>query len=249
MSTAIATPVKPAPVLPGRRYDHVFFSISAALMLIAVAVGFGPTYYLAGVFRAPLPSPIIHIHGALFSCWILLLNAQTSLVAAHRVDLHKRLGIAGFVLACGMVIAGIAAATDSLMRAPAVVLGRDPQAFYIIPLTDMLIFAVIIAAAYRQRRDSAAHKRLIFIASSGLLIAAFARWPIAAIHRHPWEAGLASNLFLLALVLYDLWALHKVHRATVWAGAFLVIVQQIRFPISHTAAWHSFAEGVQGVLR
>jgi len=249
MSTTIATPlVKPASTLPGRRYDHIFFSISAALMLIAVVIGFGPTYYFAGVFRAPLPSPIIHIHGALFSCWILLLNAQTSLAWAHRVDLHKKLGIAGFVLACAMVIAGVAAATNALMRAP-VVPGRDPQAFYIVPLTDIFIFAVVMTAAYRQRRDSAAHKRLIYIANSALLLAAFARFPIAAIHRRPWEAGLASNLFLLALVLYDLWALRKVHRATIWAGAFLVIVQQIRFPISHTATWHSFAAWVQGVMR
>ena len=248
MSTAVATPVKTVSALPGRRYDHLFFSVSAALMLVTVVIGFGPTYYFAGVFRAPLPSPIIHVHGALFSCWILLLIVQTSLVAAHRVDLHKRLGIAGFLLACVMVIVGIAAATNSLMRAPTVP-GRDPQAFYLVPLTDMLIFTVVMTAAYRQRRDSAAHKRLIYIATSALLVAAFSRWPIAAFHRHAWEAGLVSNLFLLALVLYDLWALHKIHRATLWAGAFLIIVQQIRFPISHTAGWHSFAALVQGVMR
>jgi len=248
MSTAVATPVKTVSALPGRRYDHLFFSTSAALMLIAVLIGFGPTYYFAGVFRAPLPSPIIHMHGALFSCWILLLNLQTSLVAAHRVDVHKRLGIGGFVLACAMVIVGVAAATNSLMRTP-IVPGRDPQAFYIVPLTDMLIFAVVMTAAYRQRRDSAAHKRLIYIATSALLVAAFARWPIAAFHRHPWEAGLVSNLFLLALVLYDLWALRKIHRATLWAGALLLVVQQIRFPISHTAAWHSVAAWVQSVMR
>jgi len=46
-----------------------------------------------------------------------------------------------------------------------------------------------------------------------------------------------------------LWALRKVHRATLWAGAFLLIVQQVRFPISHTATWHSFAAWVQGAMR
>jgi hypothetical protein len=69
MSTAVAPPrtfVKPVSTLPGRRFDHVFFSSTALLMLATVFVGFAPSYYLAGVFKAPLPSTIIHIHGAVF---------------------------------------------------------------------------------------------------------------------------------------------------------------------------------------
>ena len=76
MATTIAhpeTPAKTAPQLPGRRFDHLFFSGMAVLMLVTVFVGFAQTYYLAGVFHAPLPSLIIHLHGAVFSCWVLLL--------------------------------------------------------------------------------------------------------------------------------------------------------------------------------
>ena len=65
-----------APVLLGRRYDHYFFSGMALPMLATVFEGFARTDYLAGVFHAPLPSLIIHVHGAAFSCWILLLVAQ-----------------------------------------------------------------------------------------------------------------------------------------------------------------------------
>src|SRR5436853_156487 len=110
MATAVdhlSAPAKPAPSLPGRRFDHLFFSGMALLLLGTVAIGFARTYYLAGVFRAPLPSPIIHIHGAAFSCWILLLVTQASLVSAGRVDIHRRLGVAGFLLACLMVILGV----------------------------------------------------------------------------------------------------------------------------------------------
>ena len=89
--------------LPGRRFDHVFFTSMALVMLVTVFVGFAHTYYLAGLFQAPLPSRIIHIHGAVFSCWILLLVAQTSLVSAGRVDIHQRLGMAGFFLGCLMI--------------------------------------------------------------------------------------------------------------------------------------------------
>jgi len=251
MATAIAhpgIPAKPATNLPGRGFDHFFFSGMALLMLATVFVGFAPTYYLAGMFHAPLPSLIIHLHGAAFTCWILLLVTQTSLVSAGRVDIHRRLGIAGFLLACLMVILGVLAATDALVRGagPA---GRDPQFFYIIPLTDMLIFATLIFFAFRNRSHPAAHKRLILIATIDLMIAAIARWPMAFVHRNAPRAALVCYLYLLILVAYDLWSTRKVHRATLWASAFLIFMYQIRLPIGKTAAWHALAGWVQSVAR
>src|SRR5260370_34477324 len=97
-----------------RLFEKLFLSGMAVLILATVFLGFARSYYLAGVFKAPLPSLIIHIHGVVFSSWILLLLAQTSLVAVGRVDLHRRLGLLGFGLACLLVIVGLLAAPDSL---------------------------------------------------------------------------------------------------------------------------------------
>jgi hypothetical protein len=240
-----AAPSKPVRALPGRRFDHIFFSSMAVLMLATVFLGFARTYYLAGIFHAPLPSLIVHIHGAAFSCWILLLVTQTSLVSAGRIQVHRRLGIAGFGLACLMVILGVLAATDSLVR-QAGPPGRDPRFFYIIPLTDMLIFATLISFAFRFRSDSATHKRLILIGTVALMIAAIARWPFLG-HRNPVRAALLSYVFLLFLAAYDLWSTHKFHRATIWASTFLIFIQQVRIPIGKTAAWHAFAAWVQSI--
>jgi FtsH-binding integral membrane protein len=251
MATTIAhpeTPATTAPQLPGRRFDHLFFSGMSLLMLATVFVGFAHTYYLAGVFHAPLPSLIIHVHGAAFSCWVLLLLTQTSLVSAGRVDIHRRLGIAGFVLACLMVVLGVLAATDSLVR-EAGAARRDPRFFYIIPLTDMLVFATLVYFAFRNRFNAAAHKRLILIATTGLIIAAIARWPWAFVHRQNPKAALIVYLYLLILVAYDLWSTHKVHRATLWGSAFLIFVYQIRLVIGKTEAWLAFAGWVQGMAR
>lgn len=242
-----AVPVKPAATAPGRRFDHLFFSTMALLLLATVFLGFARTYYLAGVFRAPLPGLIIHLHGAAFTAWILLLVTQTSLVSAGRVDIHRRLGIAGFLLACLMVILGVLAATNSLHRNAAPP-PADAKFFYIIPLTDMLIFATLIFFAFRARSNPSAHKRLIFIGTVALMIAAIARWPIWS-HRDPLTATLVSYVFLLILVIYDLWSTRKLHRATIWAGAFLIFIQQIRIPIGHTAAWHAFATWIQSISR
>ncbi|HLZ41228.1 MAG TPA: hypothetical protein VKQ11_09715 [Candidatus Sulfotelmatobacter sp.] len=250
MSTITLRPVAPSkPVrgLPGRRFDHLFFSMMAILMLATVFLGFARTYYLAGIFHAPLPSLIVHIHGAAFSCWILLLVTQTSLVSAGQIQTHRRLGVAGFGLACLMVILGVLAATDSLVRQGGPP-GRDPRFFYIIPVTDMLIFATLIFFAFRYRSDPASHKRLILVGTLALLIAAIARWPFLG-HRDAVRAALLSYVFLVFLGGYDLWSTRKLHRATMWASAYLIFIQQVRIPIGKTAAWHAFAAWVQSIAR
>jgi hypothetical protein len=250
MSIAVAhpeNPAKPSVGLPGRRYDHLFFPAMALLMLATVFAGFARTYYLAGVFHAPLPSRIIHVHGAVFTCWILLLVTQVSLVSAGRVDIHRRLGIAGMLLACVMVIVGVLAANDLLMRGGRA--GLDAQAFYIVPLTDMLIFGTLIFFAFRARSNPPVHKRLIFVGTTAVLIAAVGRLPFVVVHKIPNGAALFSYVFLLCLVAYDLWSTRKVYRVTLWAAAYLIFVQQVRIPIGKTAAWHAFATWVQSIAR
>src|SRR6202051_2335820 len=195
MATAVATSTaKVRAAVPGRQYDHVFFSTMAVLLLVSVFLGFAGSYYLAGMFHAPLPSAIVHVHGAIFSSWILFLLAQTTLVASGRTDIHRRIGIAGFLLACLMVVVGVWAATNSLGRSSGPT-GIDPKTFYIIPMTDMLIFGVLVFFAYRARFDSAAHKRIIIVATVALLIAAIARWPVPLVHRNPLGGALVSCVF------------------------------------------------------
>jgi len=80
-----------------------------------------------------------------------------------------------------------------------------------------------------------------------LMIAAIARWPIPLVQRKPLVAAIVSYAFLLMLVVYDLWSTHKIHRATIWASVFLIFVQQIRFPIGQTVAWHAFATWAQNL--
>ncbi len=255
MATTLAQQQCSVPVtsnLPGRRFDHVFFPGVAWLMLMIVFVGFAPSYYLAGALRAPLPSPAIHVHAIVFSCWILLLIAQTSLTAAGRVDVHRRLGIAGFILASLMLIVGVWAATDQLARESHV---RDPLGFYIFPLANVVAFAVLMAFAYLARFDSAAHKRLIIVGSTALLAAPIARWHLHGF-LHTRAFGMSalvaerlSYLFILLLIAYDLWAARRVYRATVWAGAFLILFQQSAFYFGRTGIWHAFAGWVRAMAR
>jgi hypothetical protein len=224
------------------RAENFFFCGMALLMLATVLVGFARTYFLAGVFRAPLPATIIHVHGAVFTSWVLLFITQTSLVAAGRVDIHRKLGMFGFSLACLMVVVGWLAATNSLSRGVSPPgSGLDSKTFYAVPLGAMLSFSILVFFAFRARSNPAAHKRLILMATIGLMGAPTARPPFAAITGRPPFGPVFIWLFLLLLVGYDLWSTHKVQRATIWGGLFLVIITQIAVPIGMTGAWHSFA--------
>jgi hypothetical protein len=55
--------------------------------------------------------------------------------------------------------------------------------------------------------------------------------------------------FLLLIVAYDLWSTRRVHRATIWAGGFVVVVGLVRVPIGNTAVWHTFATWAQTLAR
>ena len=59
-----------------RTAERIFYSAMALLLCICVYIGFSPTYFRAGIVRAPLPSPILHIHGAIFTLWMLLFVVQ-----------------------------------------------------------------------------------------------------------------------------------------------------------------------------
>lgn len=238
-------PALPAPTpLPGPRFDHFFFSVVSLLVLITVFVGFAPSYFLAGMFRAPLPNTIIHVHGAVFSCWILLLVLQTTLVSAHRVDLHRRVGLVGFALACLMVILGMLAGTNLLVRGVAP-RGFDPKTFYVVPFSEMIMFPVLVFLAYRERKKAAAHKRFVLIATVALLGVAFARFHVLFLYRRVFPPLLVSYSFLLLLALYDFWSMRKLHYATCFGSTLVIGVGLLRFPLAHTAAWQFFATWVQ----
>ena len=222
------------------RPEDYFFIGMAVLILATVFFGFAHSYFLAGMWNAHLPNRLIHVHGIVFSSWMLLFAAQITLVATGRVHWHRSLGLLGVVLAAAMVILGMAAATDALVRgftppnSP-----FDPKTFYAISFLQVVVFAGLIAAAFWARSNPPAHKRLMLIATISVLGPAINRWPIGLIQKMPPFPVLF--IFILMLAGFDLWSRRKIHPATLWAGLTVIISQVLLLPIGQTKAWHSFA--------
>ena len=246
MTVDAAVPANISKRLPGRRYDRQFFSAMAVLLTTVVVIGFAPTYYLAGGFMAPLPSRIVHIHALVFSAWMILLIVQTGLISAKRVGWHRKLGMAGFVLAAAMVVVVVLTAAGLAERAKGAASMELVLGLLAFTFTDAFDFAVLAGSAYALRRDGAAHKRLIIIATVCLTRAAFFRWHLPFLFRQMYAAYVATYILLLLLVAYDIWSTRKIHRATMFAGLFLIVMGQLAWLISPSAPWHSFAHWVQG---
>jgi hypothetical protein len=234
------------PVAAVGRHDHLFYGAMAVAMGVTVFAGFSPTYYLrffAGGPKTTLSggpvTRLIQVHGALFTGWVLLFIVQTVLISSRRTAVHRRLGVAGAVLAAAMVVAGTLAAIATAARGSAPV-GSDPLAFLVIPLFDLVLFAGFVTAALLLRRDKEAHKRLMLLAYVSIIVAAVARLPGVLALGPPGFFGL-TLLFVVIAAIYDFVTRRRVHRVYLWGAALIVVSIPLRLAISSTAAWRAFA--------
>ena len=59
---------------------------------------------------------------------------------------------------------------------------------------------------------------------------------------------LASTLFLLPLIWWDVTTSGRLHPVTLWGGLGFIAIDLVRDPISHTQIWHGFAHAAVGLL-
>lgn len=237
----------PAPATVPRSYDRMFYSGMAVAMAVVVFLGFAPTFYLRAFYEpivtvggAATLSPLAYFHGVIFTAWVMLFIVQTSLVAARRVDLHRKTGVAGLLLAAAMVVVGSWTAIAAAARGSGPP-GADPLRFLAVPLFDMVVFAPLVTAAFWLRRNKEAHKRLMLLASVSLLAAAVARLP-GMLPLGPLAFFGVAYLFIVAGVAFDLATRRRIHPAYLWGGLLLVVSVPVRLWISGTEAWYAFAQ-------
>ncbi|MEO7412772.1 MAG: hypothetical protein ABIZ81_05395 [Opitutaceae bacterium] len=216
--------------------------MAVAFLLTAVA-GFGPTYFLKGLYPTPPLSPLLHVHGGVFTAWLLLLIVQSGLVAAHRVDLHQRLGIAGALLAVSMVPLGIMTAIEAARRGAATP-GLTPLVFMVFPVGAVVMFAGFIGAALWKRRQPELHRRLILLGTISIMTPAIARLPFAG--KNPVFALALSLLFVIAAMIHDWKTRGRIHPLYIWGGLFVLLSGPVRSAIGHTEAWLSIARFLVG---
>ena len=225
-----------------RLHERLFFGGMALAMAITVFAGFAPSYYLKSRFGAPPDlTPLLHVHGLAMSAWMLLLVTQAMLISSNRVALHRRIGVAGAIYAPVLVV--VAAVTAVLRTKLHLATAADPLPnlrFLSIPMATAVVFPALIGSAIYWRGRSDVHKRLVLLATIEFVTAAVGRLPVIENYGPVVFFG-ATDLFILAIVIYDLATRGRVHVATAAGGLVLVLSQVLRIMIAGTVGWLSVA--------
>ena len=233
----MATPM-PRAISPGQhRSRNRFFVWIALTMLVAVALGFGPSFYLRPFSERPaLPLHVV-LHGVVLTTWYLLLLAQVLLVDRGRTDLHRKLGVAGVLLAAAVFATGIQVHLALPGRVPPEQLAQVVD-FTIMGMGGLLAFPVLITLAVAWRRQPAVHKRLVFWAFVLTIGPAFApSRPLGAFLDGLVAPALpffpSDLLWFGALLAYDWRTLRRIHPVT-WIG-FLTLSIYLIFGLAWLA--------------
>jgi hypothetical protein len=251
LSPAIAGyPAIERPATIRLRRERRFFTGMAIAMALVCFAGFAPSYYLKAQFGTPTAlKPMIHFHGLVFTAWMVLMVVQSSLISAGRVQLHRRLGIAGAVLVLLMVASGAGVIWG---RATTVTPGIPHEmilGFMAIATVALALFPIFIGAALLLRRNAAAHKRLMLLATTIFLSAAVHRLLMFLIDpavSPPVFFG-ATDLFIVALAGYDFLSRGRIHAATLWGGLAVVLSQAGSLVLAGSSAWMTFAHWITGM--
>jgi hypothetical protein len=223
-----------------RGTDRRFYTWAAMGAIAIVFAGFARTYFLKTSFGTPALSTLVHVHGLVMTLWFTFFLMQVRLVAMRRTHLHRRAGVAGALVAVAVLIVGIATAITAakLGRSP----GPPPLVFLVVPLGDMLVFALLVGAGLYLRSRPDMHRRLMLLSCVGMLTAAIARIPIGFIQAGglPVFFGL-TDLVVLACVAYDTTRQRRLHPAFGWGMLLIVASQPLRLLLSGTTAWQQFA--------
>ena len=241
-----------------RPLEDRFYVLMAGLCAVIAFTGFAATYWLqlpAGTF---VGSPLVHLHGLLFSAWTLFFLSQASFIATGRVLDHRAWGLAGIALATAMLFTGVAVAIGSMQGRIASGHVETGRAFAIVPLSAIVLFAGFVTAALVNRRRSDWHKRFMLAATVALLNAAIARFFfLAATGGGPGmrpglgpprpveaalSAGLLADLVIVLAILFDWRTRGRPHPAYLWSLGIFLAVQLLRGPFSATETWQSFAD-------
>lgn len=225
-----------------------FYRLMGMVAILLVIAAFAPGLASPDGRNGP-PSALVWVHGAVFSSWLVLYLVQAVLVSAHRVDLHRSLGIAGGLLAVTLVVVGYLTAMAMGRRgydlSGDLAAGSDPIGGLVFPLGDLVSFAVLVGAAMWYRRRPAVHKRLILLATAGSLMAAPLAHLIAkipALRETPPVILLPLGALYMAGALFDRVTTGRAHPVSFWGGLGLFAWAQLRaVVIGPSDAWHAFA--------
>lgn len=247
--------------------DRWIYVFTAASFIVITLTGFIPDSLakIAAVQageRPPFPL-VLHMHAVLMGSFLLLLLAQTTLMATGKCEFHRRLGIAAFVLAPALVLVGFilvptiyhqawnaaqTAQPETREKLQQIVLVRDN--IMLLQLRIGILFPLFLLIGLRARGTNAGiHKRMMILATAMALPAAIDRitWLPTSFPVSPLATDLYTLLAVSPMFVWDLIRNRRIHEAyLIWLAVNLPFAVAVH-GLWGSQSWHSIAPQLMGV--
>jgi hypothetical protein len=236
------------------RYDTSFYLGFVAFCWIAIGFGFGPGIWARFQGLAPYEAPLaLQIHVFSYIGWMVLLTMQMLLVRFKVVNWHKKLGLASIILIPIMFISGALAEIYAERYYGTKTPGEET--FLIFNIYALPAFVILSGWAVLARKQAAIHKRLMLLATSIIMAAAFNRWfwdiLVPLFDGHPlgiaFNVFVGSNLLIAALLIYDLLTRKRLHPIYTKTVPSIVLAQATSAYIYTLPAWAKFVRPLLGL--
>lgn len=247
--------------------DRWIYVYMAASFILIVLIGFIPDSLMkiamvkAGA-RPPFPL-VMHMHAVLMGAFLLLLFAQTFLVATGRNQHHVSLGRAAFVLVPALVLVGLALVPTNYHGIWNTAHSGPPGAreamqqflprlenIMLLQLRVGLLFPLFLYIGLKARRpDPGLHKRMMILATAVPLGAAIdrMRWLPTTLPDSPLATDLYIYLAVAPMFAWDLYRNRSLHRAwLIWIGINLA-ASAVVLGLWDSPWWHQTAPRLMGV--
>lgn len=229
---SIAAPVRHSRTWT-RLYFPVIFLVLAALSLVAFWDNL-----VSDITQPSNSQPRMIVHGLFAFGWMVLLFVQAMLVRGRNIALHRKVGLAAFLVAIGVTLSTIYlfvviwkgwAAMDPQIKANRILLPS---------------FSLAILAAYFNRRRAIVHKRLVLAGTLFLMEPILARTfdPLIGPMLPPMAPGedmpifyaymvLAWSALFASLLAYDRATLGRFHPISTGAFGWTALVCLLTFTV------------------
>ena len=247
--------------------DRWIFVFMAVWFIAITLTGFIPDSLMkvemvkAGL-RPPFPI-VLHMHAVVMGGFLLVLLAQTWLMATGRRAYHMQLGLLGFGLAALLVLVGFFLVPTMYAQVWNGAHFGPPEVREILqkqlPVVDDIallqyrigiLFPLFLAIAFRARgRNAGMHKRMIFLATAMATPAAFDRitWLPTTMPASPVAPDLYVLLAVAPMFLWDVIRNRSVHQAyVIWLAVNIPFAIAVH-SLWDTPWWHQMAPRIMGV--
>lgn len=247
--------------------DRWIYVAMAALFLVLTVLGFVPDALkkvadIQAGRRPPFPL-VLHVHSVLMIAFLLLLLAQTVLVAMGRRRLHRTLGAVSLLLVPALVIVGFmlvpanylqvwdrAQSGPPELRAQLAPLLAILENVTLLQIRIGVLFTLLITIGLLARSsDPGLHKRMMILGTAAAMSPATVRipWLWNTLPASPVTDDFWPLMAVVPMLLWDVIRNGRVHRAyVIWMAIYLPAAVAV-YLLWDTPAWHATARQLMGV--